>query len=77
MKEADLLRPPGVLALGVHVAVVLRDLGAGPVGHAPGPRRVLRVSPWTPGERGLAVKLGPARREVNCCLANRPEQQRE
>ena len=37
--------PPGVLALGVHVAVVLRDLGAGPVRHAPGPRRVLRVSP--------------------------------
>ena len=46
MTAAALLpAPPGVLALGVHVAVVLRDLGAGPVRHAPGPRRVLRVSP--------------------------------
>ena len=64
----------GAVALGVHVAVVLRDLGAGPVRHAARPRRVLRVPPRPPGERGLAVELRPPGREVHRGLADRSAQ---
>ena len=49
---------PGSVALGVHVGVVLGDLGARPVGHRPRPGRVLRVPPAAPGHARLAVELG-------------------
>ena len=48
---------PCSMAFSIHVAVILRDLGAGPVRHAPGSGRVLRVVTGPPGERRLAVKL--------------------
>ena len=59
------------MTLRVHVAVVLRDLGAGPVRHTPGPRRVLRVSPRPAGERRFTVELRSASGEVNRGLTNR------
>jgi len=48
---------PGAVTLSVHVAVVLRDLGPGPVRHGPGPRRVLGVPARPPGDGRLAIEL--------------------
>ena len=45
------------MTLSVHVAVVLCDLGPGPVRHGPGPRRVLGVVAGPTRERGLAIEL--------------------